>query len=430
MGLTIIKNTAGGFALVGFDAGGSLSTARDITAGNTKDSTTITTSTAHGWSVGDIILIDQLEDPSGNPPMTSTGGEGTCTWCSRSNGARPVGQLAKIISVPSTTTAVLELPLNKNYNKSPQALKLTGVTSNAGVEDLTLDSSAAAANYNSGIFSDQFSENSWILRVEMKQIDRIGLSMADTYRNTIRGCSIHDTLHHTSNGGYMLWMMAAGSSNLIEDNIFYNALTAIVYNGGLSGNVFSYNYITKMSNVDYPTTVWVGIASHGASSMMTLFEGNYVDGPVIWNDDVWGSSAYTTYFRNRQITDTTMKNTLYSLQVFKDNWYDNVVGNVFGTSGFETKYEGTDRYDMQAGIYYLDPSDSNVKNTILRHGNWDSYNNKVIWDSSISDHNLPSSLYLSGKPSWWGSGAWPPIGPDLSPMGGTIPAKQRYDALI
>jgi hypothetical protein len=43
------------------------------------------------------------------------------------------------------------------------------------------------------------------------------------------------------------------------------------------------------------------------------------------------------------------------------------------------------------------------------------------------DHNLPASLYLSAKPSWWGNLAWPPFGPDISPMTNKIPAQVRYE---
>jgi hypothetical protein len=74
----------------------------------------------------------------------------------------------------------------------------------------------------------------------------------------------------------------------------------------------------------------------------------------------------------------------------------------------------------------LDAGDPNVKATLLRHGNFDYVTNSVVWDPSISDHALPASLYLTSKPSWWGTLPWPSIGPDLNPMVGTIPAKERY----
>ena len=74
--------------------------------------------------------------------------------------------------------------------------------------------------------------------------------------------------------------------------------------------------------------------------------------------------------------------------------------------------------------------DRNVPATIIRHGNFDYVNNAVVWDPNIPDHTIPNSLYLSGRPSWWGNLPWPPIGPDLNPMVGLIPAQVRYQGIV
>ena len=94
MGVTTIKGAAGlgsGY-IVGISGGSSFGTSLSITAGMTKGSTTITTSAAHGWSVGDIILIDQLNDAAGDPVVTNIGTNGTCTWCGRTSGTRSWGR--------------------------------------------------------------------------------------------------------------------------------------------------------------------------------------------------------------------------------------------------------------------------------------------------------------------------------------------------
>src|SRR4029079_5230906 len=71
--------------------------------------------------------------------------------------------------------------------------------------------------------------------------------------------------------------------------------------------------------------------------------------------------------------------------------------------------------------------DRNVKATILRHGNWDYATQSVVWDPSILDHTIPSSLYYSTQPGWWpAGGSWPPTGPDRNPMIGQIPAQIRF----
>ena len=117
---------------------------------------------------------------------------------------------------------------------------------------------------------------------------------------------------------------------------------------------------------------------------------------------------------------------------------NNIIGNVLGTIGMETSLDPTPDPYPQPGkfIYRLGytsaedfdeaGNDTTVPSTIIRHGNWDSVTQGVLWQAGISEHNLPPSLYRGGKPAWWGSLAWPAVGPDLNPRDGQIPALQRY----
>jgi len=75
-------------------------------------------------------------------------------------------------------------------------------------------------------------------------------------------------------------------------------------------------------------------------------------------------------------------------------------------------------------------NDPTVLATLLRHGNYDYATASTIWATAIADHSIPASYYLAGKPSWWDNSPWPPIGPDLTPMVGTIPAENRFNALL
>jgi hypothetical protein len=65
--------------------------------------------------------------------------------------------------------------------------------------------------------------------------------------------------------------------------------------------------------------------------------------------------------------------------------------------------------------------------TAILHGNYDYASDSTKWDPSISDHVLPASYYLPGKPAWWGTMPWPAIGPDLNPMVNKIPAQVRFE---
>ncbi len=49
--------------------------------------------------------------------------------------------------------------------------------------------------------------------------------------------------------------------------------------------------------------------------------------------------------------------------------------------------------------------------TAYIHGNYDTVNATIMWNSTNSDHNIPNSLLYSSKPSWFGDRPWPPFDP-------------------
>jgi len=125
------------------------------------------------------------------------------------------------------------------------------------------------------------------------------------------------------------------------------------------------------------------------------------------------------------------------------------VGNVLGAPGVGLRYEvdsnppGADQktvYRLGHGLNaggggddignYEDPqSAAATANQLYRHGNYDYATGTVVWDPTNSNHSLPESLYLSGKPAFFGSEAWPFVDPTRNPMVGVLPAKKRFDAL-
>jgi hypothetical protein len=194
---------------------------------------------------------------------------------------------------------------------------------------------------------------------------------------------------------------------------------------------------------------------------MILHEGN--DAVGIKGDIVHGSSNAFTYFRNYSRgfeTGKTSEITPVALYVF--NRYYNFVGNVLGTTGTHTVYASQ---STNGRIFALEidggacgancASDSVTTTSLFRWGNWDvvtstadttdgdqtgtrwcgnsSNTGWVTRCGSVSEvptgiakypnsipatETLPNSFYLSAKPSFYGSNAWPSIGPDVS--GGTI----------
>jgi hypothetical protein len=106
----------------------------------------------------------------------------------------------------------------------------------------------------------------------------------------------------------------------------------------------------------------------------------------------------------------------------------NVVGNVLGTAGISTV---PDAYDSGPfSIYELGAGGSGATDvaavSLVRQGNYDYFSKKTLWTPANVAVPLPTSLYLASRPAWWPAGTpWPWVGPDLTPMVGALPAKDR-----
>jgi len=441
MGKTVIKGMPGmtGAYVAGIRGSYATGPSLAISGGLSKGSSSISTSAPHGWSAGDIILIDQLNDPSGDPVVTSIGYDGTCTWCGRAGGTRSLGQMVEVVSVPSATSATLEIPLYWNYSSSlsPQATKYSDLTVNAGMEDFTVDNSlSGGANQDGdgGTLMLRGAANSWILRVEAIGSYKSMVKVHDAYRNTVRGGKYHEGVPALPSTGtqygagraYGFFINPAASANLFENNELYHLVDMFMINGAVSGNVFGYNYATEpyAAASDWQLSVF---DMHGGHPMMNLFEGNYSDARISTSDNVWGSSSHNTFFRNRNTLTPGKTRAPWNNDLQKNATYYSFVGNVFGTLGVENVYdqEKVALIGLKA-IYRFGytsdgddgPSgnDPKVSATVLRHANWDSYHGRTVYHGS-DDRVLPASLYLTGRPAWWGGRtAWPAVGPDLSPM--------------
>jgi hypothetical protein len=239
------------------------------------------------------------------------------------------------------------------------------------------------------------------------------------------------------------------SDNLIENNIFQHITGPMMDGGATAGTVWSYNYAID----DYyynPNWMMGSNWLHAVGSSMNLNEGN--EGPAFAADNIHGTHHFVTAFRN-YLTGYEPGKWAQTVPIMLNAFsrYMNVVGNVLGTAGYHNNYEwntsggdcpsvGPSGSCSDTAIYRLGGSpnlpsldDALVKSTLLRWGNYDTVTGAVQWaasevPSSLSqysnplppDHNLPASLYLSAKPSWWPSPIpWPAIGPDIT--GGNIP---------
>jgi Pectate lyase superfamily protein len=416
----------------------SRSTPYDLTGNYYKGSTNVITAT-NNWNPGDIVLFDQLNDES--YLVFGRGDSGLCSWCSRLSGSRASGQLVEMASATSSN-AVFDQPLYRSCTNSlsPQGILVTGVLRWTGVEDLCVTNATST-------FDTVWLHGAaycWFKNVRMDRSHRRHLWMAADYRCEVRECVFQFgegslwTPTYGPDRAYGVFLGNFSTACLIENNAFYTLHVSLALEGGPSGNVIAYNFVT---NVIFNNPEWTqpALAQHAAHPMMNLIEGNHFASRII-SDYTWGSASHNTYFRNRVYDGLRpqINYGIWEMDIFKTHYYENVVGNVFGRAGFERIYETENKnFNLYGdrGIYrlgYVNGGDDNpegndpkVKATLLRHGNWDSVSQSVIWSPNIADTNLPPSLYLMNKPAWWGDLAWPPYGGDRTPMIGVIPAEAR-----
>jgi hypothetical protein len=470
-GVTILKGSSGfsGGTFLNFDNGYDAEwsgAARNLVS-PTKGSTTVTTSSAHGWAVGDLVLIDMVEQPNGDPPIEHRGSLGNATWVGRGNGTRPIGQLVEIKAVPSSTTATIEPELYWSYNNSPQGVKLSGTTKYGGVEDLTVDNLTSKAKDTVGLFG---AVNCWLDNVELIGSNRRALWGYGALWFTMQHCRVtggipigtDNSSAYDSDRSYGPFLGPHFTAGLFTDNIFEKLTMAIAWEGCAAGNVYSYNFskdIWWKNTGDAPRRF--GPLMHGPHPFMNLIEGNWTEGRVR-ADEYWGTSSHFTVLRNRiaQVDRGNGDSQAWAVDVERRNWYWSFVGNIIGGSTGVTSGGVQENYyelvngasapysDSRSTIWKIgyeslgtggNNYDSGTLSTMIRWGNWSFRTNNssagsgVVWThtnnvADPNDRNIPNSYYLSGKPGFFGNLQWPPFDPNnadnVSPT--NIPAGYRY----
>lgn len=412
-----------------------------ISSGYTKGSTSLMLASTSGLSVGDYVAVTETKDPTGAVQGWPVDDKG-CSWCGNNSGDYLMTQIVKVTAINSNTITI-EKPLYVTYSSSltPRVMNAIGNANtlvNAGFEDFTIN-----AGGTSWVMSFQRAVNCWVKNVEINQFGQYGIIFKYSYGCVVQECKIHHGASETASSygsgrAYGIQIMMWNSDHLLENNILYHLRHMISFEGGGSGVVIAYNYLFE-SHQDangFPNNTWLmaQIQTHGAHPYMNLIEGNQFD--HFMDDFTWGSASHQTLFRNQVKAKGQDSITTHQVAVedSKENWYENIVGNVLGWVAMGGNYEspnggGPAIYLIGAASDGWGPgADSNVKATMYRHGNYDYVNNSTQWDSGNSDHSIPNSLYLSSVPSWWCSETpWPAIGPDISPVVSDIPARRGYN---
>jgi hypothetical protein len=475
---TVLDAHGSGGAVISFgqDATPYISNSKAITGGSDIGSAALTLANANGISVGSYLLITELNDTSF---VTIKGGEGSCTWCDGGigwNGTRALGQIVEVTSVTGASIGIAP-PLYIPYSAtlSPLATPFSAGARYGGVEDLQVYLNNTG--YTENILMNG-SAYCWVKNIESNFTDGDHLRAFWAYRSEIRDSYFHDAYHHTPGQTDADVFIADKSSGLlIENNILRRMHASIMLNWGAAGNVIGYNYSVNDFDETAYNVVMGDFSMHGSHPMFNLYEGNIATS--FHPDGIWGSNSHNTVFRNWFKGTTKISNPLSgrgpertdstwwacqanrAINVDFAGRYYNIIGNAVGSPDLLklTSYNnGTHvipvvrqaiapeyrAYDGPTYCYCFGYSEANDDGssgtypednrlpytTALLHGNYDYASDSVFWDAAVSDHLLPASLYLSGKPVWWCTMPWPPIGPDVAGFVNDNPAKARFEGTL
>jgi len=420
------------------------------TAGYSPGTTKITLGSTSGLSVGQILILDQAND------LLDTGQVFVCdnekadethTGCDSGGNTSAPGrvvngvdygqqQYVRVTAISGTKVTIspgLYMP-NWRSSQTPGAWWATSVITMSGIEDLTLDHTSS--NETSGtMFLNAY--ECWVKNVKSLNANRNHVWLQYTAKSIVRDSYFYGTKNAWAESyGVETWQ---SGDDLVENNIFQHVTTPILH-GNTSGSVFAYNFSTDNY---YRDATWMipAAASHDAGTALDLFEGNEANG--FMEDSIHGSHNFATVFRN-QYTGLEPGKTQQTIPIELQSHtrYDNIVGNVLGTTPYHTTYQfavpATTTRSCNRSIYVLGyaqmcrpdptvPPDSLVATTLMRWGNYDTVNRTTQWNPNEvpqglsqfanplpSTHTLPASFYLSSKPNWWGTIPWPAIGPDVS----------------
>jgi len=254
-----------------------------------KDSRVIALASSSGISVGDVLLINQLND---NDIVDPVGVEGKCTYCGYEGGNRVLGQLVEATAV-NNNLVTINVPLHWTYDPDldPWVYQVDdyAMIRNAGLENLTLTQDDPDVEFMIEMDGAQYS---WIKNVEIKNIQRRGMWVIDSLQNEVRDCYVHIGIDgYGRDRGYGIYLDLHSSNNLVEDNILSTIDGGgVMMGGGASGNVIAYNYL---HNILFDDPWWL-IASpsinHNPHPKMNLWEGNIAYKAEV--DIIHGSSSH------------------------------------------------------------------------------------------------------------------------------------------
>jgi hypothetical protein len=437
-------------------------TARNLTADGVKGAYSVKVSNAAGFATGQFVLLDEdhyntaawtpLPPRNGSPTSVRIWATDRAVWMRHSPAApeddplpsangwfsrpgRPIAEIKEVASV-SGNTVTFKTPLHIGYrvSKAAQLTRYTGGNVHvkyAGVEDLSLEGgSDGAIRFEAAAYS-------WARNLGNTTWLGDAVAINDSFRIELRDSWIHDAAWPYPGGlGYGLSLAQGSSEVLVENNIVMQANKLIVARSAGAGSVVAYNYMDDGVIANVEDWVEVGLSgSHMVGSHHMLFEGN--ESFNYDSDDTHGNAIYHTVYRNRL---TGFRHTYPGLGnartvgLMYGSWWHSFIGNVLGRPGSMQGWVYQDSNAPWGGPaiwklgyaphHWEQDADPKAVSTALRDGNFDYLTNVLRWAGGPK--TLPKSLYLPGKPAFFGALPWPWVTPEGTQKSFTLPAKSRF----
>jgi hypothetical protein len=405
----------------------------------------VTASVASELTEGNTAFISHTNC---NIARTSTGYENpavptTCNYCSVEGTStnRSMAQGIVITSIQNGTNITFWPPLKATFTNNVQLYHYVKNASErnclemAGLRGITIERATGVLPVH--MMSVIKAKDVYFLDcVFYRNADRGIFYTTMVVRGQVYGCDFIDIFGGGSTSGEGFLGFPGTYDWKIEHNLFNGVRNPMSLNGPAMGNVFAYNLVTNMINVNSNVLV-TDLSLHGAHPMFNLFEGNLVHKAHF--DIIHGSASHNTLFRNillgRQGPRGGIDNDAGMGCVWIDatNHYMNVVGNVLGYSGVtnditswqnEVMSPAGDGFNGGGALYverysYAGYSrglvDPVVTNTVIEHMNFSYFTGQTNMDPNIAETALEDSLYLLEPPEF--DTPFPPFGPDVVAQG-------------
>lgn len=429
------------------------------TAGYTKGTTSITLSSNANLAIGTPITLDQTDDTTdGGSIYVCFTPQGVCSTNGDSGGAPRSGrsqqQIVTVTSISGSgpyTVGISPGIYMPNWisAKTPQAWWPTSPIFNAGIENLSMNHSAAEPTAGNGVGVVMFNcVGCWVKGVRSIDPGRSHVMMFQSSHCTVQDSYFFETAGTTSSS-YGVESFPA-SNSLIQNNIFQQISGPVAFNGTCSGCVQGYNFDINDIFGSGGVFNWEihSSAPHAVGDENILVEGN--QGVGMDSDIIHGSHHFITAFRNAwngyQLNNGMLSTgNAVAIIVRSYNRFFNIIGNVLGSPGSSNSYNQNSPDSIaiySIGVGDQTPNDPITASTLMRWGNYDTVtaatrfcgnSSNSGWSTTCastsevpsgianyanpvpSTTTLAASFYLSSQPSWWPSSKpWPPIGPDVS----------------